>query len=199
VHRPESVKPTALILVASLTLLPASLAAEPSGADGPRVALATPASAESMGVREQIGVTHRIKTGDGVFARLLLRGRVMVLARDGAALSITEVPGAATIEVDAGRIAVTVDRENLHPEDLIEIRTPHAVTSVPAETLVVDVAAAATTFTALGGKVEVFALDPVTRVALEPPTSLASEQVLTVALPAPATDVLASSGARLGR
>ena len=199
-HRFGCVKVLTLSLVAALGLSPASLAAETPDANGMRVALATTGTAVPEDVRAQIGVTDRVKTGDAMFARLLLGGRVMVLARDGAALRITEVPSAATIEVETGRIAVTVDRENLHPEDLIEIRTPHAVVSVPAETLIVDVATEASTFTPLGARVEIFPLDPVTRAAVEPPTSVASEQVVTVTAAAPATDVAAAStDSRAGR
>jgi hypothetical protein len=194
VHRLESVNVPALSVLAALSLLPGSLAAEPRSVDGVAIALATSGSALASDIRVQVGVTDRVRTGDGMFARLLLGGRVMVLARDGAALSITEVPGAATIEVETGRIAVTVDRENLHPEDLIEIRTPHAVVSVPAETLIVEVAAEASTFTPLGGRVEIFPLDPLTGAAVERPTPVASEQVMTVTAAAPAADVVAASG-----
>jgi hypothetical protein len=193
VQRTASVKPLAVIVVVALTLLPVPLAAEPS-AGAVRVALATATVAAPTRVGEPIGVTDRVKTGDGMFARLLLGGRVMVLARAGAALSITEVPGAATIEVESGRIAVTVDRDNLHPEDLIEVRPPHAVVTVPTENLIVDVAAEASTFTALGARVEIFPLDPVSGAAVEPPMAVASEQVMTVTPLVPATDVAAATG-----
>jgi len=153
------------------------------------VALATATPADPMPYRTQMRLTDRVKTGERSFARLLLGGRVMIQAREGASLSITEVPGAITVEVETGRIAVTVDRENLHPEDLIEVRTLHSAVSVTTETLVVDVAAATSTFTVLGARMEVFPLDPSTGAALEPPTPLDSQEVVTVGPSATPTDV----------
>src|SRR5687768_17773352 len=128
-------------------------------------------------------LTERIEARDRVFARLLFGGRVMILAREESRLTITEVAGATTIQVERGRVAVTVDRENLHLEDLVEVRTPHAVVTVPSSTVVVEVAEMST-FTAVGRPVDVFRLDPVSGAAVEPPTSVAANELVTVE-PAP--------------
>ena len=143
------------------------------------LALATGTPSDPQPFRSQIRMTERIDTRDRLFARLLFSGRVMILAREDSLLSITEVARATTIEVHSGRVAVTVDRENLHPEDLVEVRTPHAVVTVPGSTLVVQVADAST-FTAVGRPVEVFRLDPVSGAALEPPTVAAPSELVTV-------------------
>jgi len=103
----------------------------------------------------------------------------MILAREESRLSITEVAGATTIHVERGRVAVTVDRDNLHPEDLVEVRTPHAVVTVPGGTLVVQVAEAST-FTAVGRSVDVFRVDPISGAAVEPPTNVTANEVATV-------------------
>jgi hypothetical protein len=155
------------------------------------LALATGTPSDPQPFRSQMRLTERIETRDRLFARLLFGGRVMILAREGALLSITEVPGATTIEVASGRVAVTVDRENLHPEDLVEVRTPHAVVTVPSDTLVVEVAEAST-FRAVGRPVEVFRLDPITGTALEPPTVAAANDRLTVEPLTMSTGVLAN-------
>lgn len=187
-HLAFSVRTLVAFLIVAAVASPV-LADERLDAAPVMVALATATPAEPTPYRSQMSLTDRVKTGDRSFARLLLGGRVMILAREGASFSITEVPGAITVEVETGRIAVTVDRENLHPEDLIEVRTPHAVVSVPADTLVVEVAAAASTFTVLGTRVEVFRLDPVTGAAVEPPTLLDSDDVVTVGPSTTPTDV----------
>lgn len=155
------------------------------------LALAAAAPPDAQPARSQMLLTERIETRDRVFARLLFGGRVMILAREGSLLSITEVPGATTIDVASGRVAITVDRENLHPEDLVEVRTPHAVATVPSDTLVVEVAEAST-FTAVGGHVDVFRLDPVTGAALEPPAVAAADGVLTVEPATTSTGVIAN-------
>jgi hypothetical protein len=155
------------------------------------LALAAGTPADPQPFRGQMLLTERIETRDRAFARLLFGGRVMILAREGALLSITEVPGATTIEIESGRVAVTVDRENLHPEDLVEVRTPHAVVTVPSDTLVVEVAEAST-FMAVGRHVEVFRLDPVTGAVLEPPTVAAADELMTVKPSVTSTGVVAN-------
>jgi hypothetical protein len=155
------------------------------------IALAAETPPDPQPFRNQMLLTERIETRDRVFARLLFGGRVMILAREGCRLSITELPGATTIEVESGRVAVTVDRENLHPEDLVEVRTPHAVVTVPGDTLVVEVAEAST-FTAVGRHVEVFRLDPVTGAALEPPTVAAADELVIVEPSMMSTGVVAN-------
>lgn len=169
-------KTLATVLSIVAMALPAPALAEPAGVV---VALADPTLAEPRSFERQIHLTERIEARDRVFARLLLGGRVMVLAREGSRLSITEVPGASTIVVASGRVAVTVDRANLLPDDLVEVRTPHAVVTVPSSTLVVEVADAST-FTAIGRPVDVFRLDPVNGAVLEPPTAVAASGFLTV-------------------
>ena len=161
----------------------------------PARALAVPTATlpDPMPFRKHMVLTDRVKTGDRTFARLLFGGRVMVLARERSTLSITEVPGATTIRVESGRVAITVDRHNLHPEDLVEVRTPHAVVTLPDETLVVDVAAGVSTFKALAPRVEVFRLEPATGAILEPPMSAAAEEIVTVAPSKAPIDVVATT------
>jgi hypothetical protein len=71
----------------------------------------------------------------------------------------------------------------------VEVRTPHAVASVQDSTLIVEVAGTATSFRAMGGRIDVFRRDPATGRALEPPTPVSADRVVTVG-PAPIpTDV----------
>jgi hypothetical protein len=173
-----------VFMFVSVLTLPTPVVADERGHAAPAmVALVTAPPSDPLPFRRQMRLTDRVKTADRPFARLLLGGRVMVLAREGSSLSITEVPGAATIEVESGRVAVMVDRENLHPEDLVELRTPHAVVSVPSDTVVVDVAEVSSTFKVLGPRLEVFRLDAATGTVLEPPTAVATQEVLTVGAP----------------
>ena len=143
------------------------------------VALADATAVEPRPFTNQIALTERVEARDRVFAGLLFGGRVMILARERSLLTIREVSGAITIEIESGRVAVTVDRQKLHPDDLVEVRTPHAVVTVPSSTLVVEVADTSM-FTAIGRPVDVFRIDPVTGVALEPPTVVAADELVTV-------------------
>jgi len=143
------------------------------------VARATDTS-EPLRFRDGIFLRDRVTTGDHAIMRLLLGGRVLVTARARSTLCITEVAGATTIDLASGRISVTVDRAKMRAGDLVEVRTPHAVVAVSSETLIVEVGYEGTTFTVLGGRVDVFRLDPVTGAAVEPATPVSAGQVVTV-------------------
>jgi hypothetical protein len=171
-----------------VTALPSPVLA---GAEAVLVALAEPAPLPRRPFDSQIRFTERVEVRGRVFARLLFGGRVMVLARDDSVLRITEVTGATMIAVETGRVAVTVDRANLHAEDLVEIRTPHAAVTVPSGTLVVEVADAST-FTPVGRAVEVFRLDRLGGAAIEPPTVVAADEAVTVERAVISSGVLAN-------
>jgi len=176
VHPPLGVKTLAVLALIVATVLPSVVCAAD---DSALLALAHPTVVAARPSSRQGHFTERIEASGRLLARLLFAGRVMVLARDESVLSITEVKGATTIVVAAGRVAVTVDRENLQPEDLVEVRTPHAAVTVPSGTLVVEVTDVST-FTSMSGAVEVFRLDRLGGAALEPPAVVAASESVTV-------------------
>jgi len=147
---------------------------------GPVMVARATGTSEPLRFRDGIFLRDRVTTGDHAIMRLLLGGRVLLTARARSTLSITEVPGATTIDLASGRISVTVDRAKMRAGDLVEVRTPHAVVAVSSETLIVEVGYEGSTFTVLGGRVDVFRLDPVTGAAVEPATPVTAGQVVTV-------------------
>src|SRR5438128_2537442 len=56
--------------------------------------------------KDDVFVNDRVVTGDRSLARLLLGGRAVVTVRERSALTITELPGRSTIDLDSGKIAV---------------------------------------------------------------------------------------------
>src|SRR2546427_781546 len=63
--------------------------------------------------RDAVFVRDRITTGKDSFARVLLGGKAVVTIREFSAVTITEVPGVATVDVGSGRVAVAVARERI--------------------------------------------------------------------------------------
>jgi len=173
---------TAVVVLSALSH-PAS-AQEPVGVvtavAGPVMVARAAEAVEPLRFKDQIFLRDRVTTGDQAIMRLLLGGRVLVTARARSTLCITEVPGATTIDLASGRISVTVDRAKMRAGDLVEVRTPHAVVAVSSETLIVEVGYEGSTFTVLGGRVDVFRLDPVTGAAVEPATPVTAGEVVTV-------------------
>jgi len=80
--------------------------------------------------KDDVFVDDRVVTGDRSIARVLLGGKAVVTVRERSSLTITEVPGKATIALDRGKIAVAVAREKVRPGEEIEVRTPNAVAGV---------------------------------------------------------------------
>src|SRR3989449_6579452 len=81
--------------------------------------------------KDDVFVNDRVVTGDRSLARLLLGGKAVVTVRERSALTITEVPGRSTIDLDSGKVAVAVATDKMRPGDQIEVRTPNAVAAVP--------------------------------------------------------------------
>jgi hypothetical protein len=126
-----------------------------------RVALPEP---RPLRFKDELFLRDRITTGERSIVRVLLGGKATVTARERSVLTITEVPGVATINLGAGRVAVAVARGLMKPGEVIEIKTPNAVTAIRGTVVIAEVQPAAgghdSTITILRGLVDVTRLDP---------------------------------------
>jgi hypothetical protein len=126
-----------------------------------RVALPEP---RPLQFKDDLFLRDRITTGERSLVRVLLGGKATVTARERSVLTITEVPGVATINLGAGRIAVAVAKGLMKPGEVIEIKTPNAVTAIRGTVVIAEVQPAPSghqsTITILRGLVEVTKLDP---------------------------------------
>ena len=162
-----------------------------------RVAVADPVS---LKFKDDVFLHDRIATGERSLARVLLGGKALVTVRELSVLSITEVPGRATVELEAGKVAVTVARERMRQGEALEIRTGNAVAAVRGTVVVAEVSRASAQVGAAGAGivssfyvlsdptgqgVAVTQLDPATKTAIGPPTLLAALQAFSAAGTAP--------------
>ena len=190
---------TALLLTGAAALLLASstLALERVGvvtniegvATVARVALPEP---RPLQFKDDLFLRDRITTGERSFVRVLLGGKATVTARERSVLTITEVPGVATINLGAGRIAVAVAKGLMKRGEVIEIKTPNAVTAIRGTVVIAEMQPAVSghrsTITILRGLVDVTRLDragalsgPAVKVgALERVTVIGAEPVPAV-------------------
>jgi hypothetical protein len=126
-----------------------------------RVALPEP---RALQFKDALFLRDRITTGERSLVRVLLGGKATVTARERSVLTITEVPGVATINLGAGRIAVAVAKGLMKPGQVIEIRTPNAVTAIRGTVVIAEVSPIPeghrSTITILRGLVDVTKLDP---------------------------------------
>src|SRR2546426_12079185 len=163
----------ALLLTAAAALLLASsaMAGERVGVvtniEGTAtVARLTQPDAQPLRFKDGVYLHDRITTGERSIVRVLLGGKATVTARERSVLTITEVPGTSTIELGAGRISVAVSKGLMKPGEVVEIRTPNAVTAIRGTVVVAEVFPVASgvqsTITVLRGLLDVTRLDPVT-------------------------------------
>ena len=105
------------------------------------VTVARAASSEpaALRFRDDVFVRDRIATGQQSFARILLGGKAIVTVREFSAVTITEAPGVATINVGIGRVAVAVVRERMQTGEIVEVRTPNAVAGIRGTVIVAEV------------------------------------------------------------
>jgi hypothetical protein len=160
----------ALLLTAAAALLLASsaLAGERVGVvtniEGTAtVARLTQPDVRPLSFKDDVFLRDRITTGERSFVRVLLGGKATVTARERSVLTITEVPGVATVQLGEGRISVAVSKALMKPGEVIEIKTPNAVTAIRGTVVVADVEPAGngyrSTITILRGLVDVTRLD----------------------------------------
>lgn len=125
-----------------------------------RLALPEP---RSLHFKDDLFLRDRITTGDRSIVRVLLGGKATVTARERSVLTITEVPGVATVNLGAGRIAVAVAKGLMKPGEVIEIKTPNAVTAIRGTVVIAEVEPLPqghqSTITILRGLVDVTKLD----------------------------------------
>jgi hypothetical protein len=128
------------------------------------VARLSEAGAQPLQFKDAVFLRDRITTGERSFVRVLLGGKATVTARERSVLTITEVPGVATVQLGEGRISVAVSKALMKPGDVIEIKTPNAVTAIRGTVVVAEVEPAGSgyrsTITILRGLVDVTRLDP---------------------------------------
>jgi len=89
--------------------------------------------------KDDVFLQDRVVTGEQSFARLLLGGKAVVSIRERSAVTITEVPGRSTIDIESGKIALSVARERMQPGEVINIKTPNAVAGVRGTAVVAEV------------------------------------------------------------
>jgi len=104
--------------------------------------------------KDDVFVDDTVTTGERSIARMLLGGRAVVTVRERSALTLTEVPGKATLDLAAGKIAIAVAKEKMRPGESIEIRAANAVAGIRGTVVVAEVAGAAATFWVLHGQID---------------------------------------------
>ncbi len=112
----------------------------------------TAAQPVALKFKDDVFVNDRVVTGDRSLARILLGGKAVVTVRERSALTITEVPGRSTIDLDSGKVAVAVAKDKMRPGEQIEVKSPNAVAAVRGTVFVVEVIrASASASNAQGG------------------------------------------------
>src|SRR5919109_4166388 len=89
--------------------------------------------------KDDVFVDDTVTTGDQSLARMLLGGKAVVTVRERSVLTITEVPGRSTLELESGKFALAVAREKMRPGEEIQIRTPNAVAGVRGTVVITEV------------------------------------------------------------
>ena len=198
---------TALLLTGAAALLLASstLAQERVGVVTTIEGLATVARVSlpeprPLQFKDDLFLRARVTTGERSLVRVLLGGKATVTARERSVLTITEVPGLATINLGAGRIAVAVAKGLMKPGEVIEIKTPNAVTAIRGTVVIAEVSPVPeghrSTITILRGLVDVTKLDQVGALTGPAVKVGALERVTVVSSqPVPAPEKITKEGA----
>ena len=126
---------------------PLSAHAQTAGAVGTVTTLqgqATVAHAASSAMtplkfKDSIFERDRINTAENSIVKVLMGGRAVVTVRELSVLTITEDLGKTTINLESGKIAVSVAKPRMKPGETLEVHTPNAVAAVRGTVFVVEV------------------------------------------------------------
>jgi hypothetical protein len=183
----------ALLLAPSVALAQASKAGIVTTLEGNvtarRIALPAPVA---LKFKDDVFLQDTVTTGDRSLARMLLGGKAVVTVRERSVVTITEVPGRSTIDLDTGKFALAVAREKMKPGEEILIRTPNAVAGVRGTVVVTEVnrqgaqagggnPAVLTSFYVLRGTIMAQQLDPNTRQPTGTPLQIGTLQAYSQA------------------
>jgi FecR-like protein len=140
-------KPALAWLALAVYLLPATAFAQATKAGvvttlegNVTAARAVAAQPVVLKFKDDVFLQDRVVTGEQSFARLLLGGKAVVSIRERSAVTITEVPGRSTIDIESGKIALSVAGDRMQPGEVINIKTPNAVAGVRGTVVVAQVA-----------------------------------------------------------
>ena len=139
---------------------------------GPVTVTRAATSPAPLKFRDDVMLNDRVATGDQAFARMLLGGKAIVTAREHSIVTITEAPGVSTIDLASGRISVAVEKSRMRPGEVVEIKTPNAVSGIRGTIVVAEVSGDTSTITVLRGLVDVYRRDPATGKAVGRATAL---------------------------
>jgi len=147
---------------------------------GPVTVTRAATSPAPLKFRDDVMLNDRVATGDQAFARMLLGGKAIVTAREHSIVTITEAPGVSTIDLASGRISVAVEKSRMRPGEVVEIKTPNAVSGIRGTIVVAEVSGDTSTITVLRGLVDVYRRDPATGKAVGRATALRARESVMV-------------------
>ena len=135
--------------------------------------------------KDEVYVQDRIATAEQSLARLLLGGKATVTVRESSVFKISETPTTSTIEITHGQLALSVNKDRMKRGDVIEIKTPNAITAVRGTVVVAEVTpgtpgGVTSRFTLLTGVVDVSVIDPTTGRPAGTPVTLKPLQRIAV-------------------
>src|ERR1051325_10032728 len=195
---------TALLTVIAFLAAPLStFAQQPNRAgvvttlEGNVTATRATAAPTPLHFKDAVFLQDRIATAEQSLARMLLGGKAVVTIRERSVLTITEIPGRSTIEIDSGKFALAVAREKMRPGEVIEIRTPNAIAGVRGTVVVTEVetppgaGTPASSLYVLQGNIDAQPRDPATRAPVGTPQTVNVLQQFRVVGLVPAISAIA--------
>src|SRR5207249_7894054 len=86
--------------------------------------------------KDEVFLQDGVTTGDRSLVRMLLGGKALITVRERSHVTITEVPGRSTVDLESGKAALAVARDKMAQGEVINFRTPNAVAAVRGTVIV---------------------------------------------------------------
>lgn len=88
--------------------------------------------------KDEVFLKDRITTAERSLARLLLGKKALVTVRELSELEIRDEAGRSIVDVDSGKIAISVARQRMRSGEVVEVRTQNAVAAIRGTVVVAE-------------------------------------------------------------
>jgi hypothetical protein len=90
-------------------------------------------------VEDSVFVRDKLATAESSIIRVLMGGRITITIRERSVVTITDDPARTRVDLESGLLALKVHDGALRPGEIVELRTPNAITGIRGSLVVANV------------------------------------------------------------
>src|SRR6185295_1319649 len=118
----------------------------------------TPQFSLPLKFKDSVLLGDKINTGEESIVKLLMGGKALLTIRELSVFTVTESPGRSTVDIQSGKMVLSIVKSKMKPGETIEVKTPNAIAAVRGTVFFVEVSGSTASFYVLTGAIQVSAI-----------------------------------------